>query len=109
MEVEYAILRFKDACLMPSNRQARKQAVESQHNRRSFELCDKDGLIRIGFDIESCKIEMWHTVESCRDLHYMPYEKVCINEQEYFNLKKCFFGEFKENKSYLKKIGAIVD
>lgn len=108
MKIEDAISRFERACLNPKNDKTRKGSVKCQYNRDFWEIADEKGLIRIGYIGEGLfTIDLWHSVLFYDAATMNPYEKEYITSNTYDYLKECFFGDFKEDKAYLKRIGAI--
>ncbi len=107
---EDIIKRFENACDDPSNITIRKFAVGSQFMRNLWEIPDQDGLIRIHFENRQNSnegtIEVFNTIEYVK-MHGKQYahQLFLITVDEYYLLKKKYFGSFVANKQYLKMMG----
>jgi len=108
MDITSVKKRFEAACLSPDNVIRRQSSVESQFMRNRWEIADNKGLIRITEQQDGLfHIETWAAFDFTVRVCYAPYEKELVTKEIFSHLKKCFFGTFKEDRSYLKKIGAL--
>jgi hypothetical protein len=98
MTKENAIKRFIDCCKNPKNDKIRKVAVENQYTRTVWELYDKNGLIRIRFtgsDKGAPNVTVFHAVKFATKNSLPPTFEAELSEEEYENLRKTFFGNYK--------------
>ena len=105
MKKEEAIQIFKDNCADPINYAFRQDAVEHQFHRRIWQFDDlKVGRIWLQHaENDKFFILVFHLVG-----HGYGVPSVFeISEQEYNELKSLFFGDFKEDTEYLKKLNNL--
>jgi len=110
MDKEEAIQRFKDVIrvldtVTLSNGEIidrRESAVKHQYTRDVFEVDDDKGRIRIYG--ETLIIVVFHTVSYAKSIGSTSTFESKISKEEYYELKKIYFGNFKEDKEYLKKL-----
>ena len=89
--------------MLTENESRRKRAVESQYNRNQWELDDKDvGRIRI--NTEDLTIIVFPIIEYARINGLSGAFTGNLSKEEAEFLEKLFFGKFKPNKKYLKRI-----
>lgn len=98
------IQRFKDACGHLQNVKRRKIAVETQYNRKVWEVYDKYGIIRIEYKGKTNKsvITVFSFIGVKEGTGPDEFE---IENQEYTELKDIYFGTFKPDMDYLLKWG----
>jgi hypothetical protein len=99
------IIAFKQSCISldPNKIIKRITSVSSQFQRNVWEI-DNDslGLIRIEDIGVECSITLFPFIDNIFHLKGKTIFK--ISKEEFEDLKKLYFGDFRENECYLKKI-----
>jgi hypothetical protein len=108
MTKQDVIWKFREACTYPENKARRKLAVETQYDRTKWEIPHQEGLIRIQFFKGLYSIVMWPVLGKS---DAPAGERVAIKsfqlfEQEYLALKVLYFGNYKPDEKYLRKLSA---
>jgi hypothetical protein len=108
MDVNEAITRFKNGCVLPLNIFHRKVSIETQFQRNVWEVAEPLGLVRIMSDnsklpTSKCKIIAYNRVSyKINKSDGKPFEFE-IPKSTYDELFKLYKGDFKEDKAYLKR------
>jgi len=101
------ITAFKNSCVLLDPRLVMKRSisVKYQFQRNVFEIDTIYGLVRIEDIVNACYITLFPLLLNG---FYLKKETVLeITKYEYEELRKLYFGEFKEDKEYFKKINKI--
>ena len=116
MKKEDAIKRFKDACNNRLNndpigmdgKSFRQSAVETQFNRNVWQLTDEDGMIRITHHARSTPdITIFHSAEYAKKNNTPATFTSPLLPTEYSELQALFFGNYKPDAEYLKKLKSL--
>lgn len=102
------ITAFKNSCVLLTTKSVLKRsiAVKYQFQRNIWEVHnDWLGLIRIEDKINRCEIRLFPLTKNGFHLKIETVFEITKNEFE--ELRKLYFGDFKEDKNYLKKINKL--
>jgi len=103
MNVEEAITRFKNGCILPMNIFHRTTSIATQFQRNVWEIPEPLGLVRIMSNEEKCKIIVYNKVSyHLNKSDGKPFEFE-IHKSTYDELYKIYKGDLKEDEDYLKK------
>lgn len=104
---EDIITAFKNSCVLLTTKSVLKRsiAVKYQFQRNIWELHnDWIGLIRIEDRINECLIRLFPIMKNGFHSKEIIFQ---ISRNEFEELRDLYFGDFKEDKNYLKKINKL--
>lgn len=102
---EDIIIGFKNSCVLLDVKTVMKRgmSVAYQYQRNIWEIHNKWlGLIRIEDRINNCFIRLFPLLEN--GFHLKEEVVFEITKNEYEELRKLYFGKFKEDEYYFKRI-----
>lgn len=101
------IIAFKNSCVLLDPRLVMKRSISAkyQFQRNIWEIDTIYGLARIEDRINACFIRLFPLLEN--GFHLKKETVFEITKDEYDELQKLYFGEFKEDKKYFKRINKM--
>lgn len=98
------IIGFKNSCVLLDVKLVLKRSisVKYQFQRNIWEIDTVYGFVRIMDRIQTCYITLFPLLEN--GFHLKEETVFKISNDEYDELRKLYFGNFKEDKKYLNKI-----
>ena len=103
MDKQELIKRFKDACNKPVNRRWRIHCIFKQQNRDFWGIFVEGGIAKISK--RALCIYFWQTSNNAekKEFNFMAY----LTKSEYDELEMAFFGDLKQDKGSMRKIGDV--
>ena len=101
------ITAFKNSCVLldPKLVMKRSISVKYQFQRNVWEIETIYGLARIEDRINSCTMTLFPLLEN--GFHLKKETVFEITKNEFEELRELYFGEFKEDKKYFKRINKM--